>query len=158
MRTRSVRSLVYLAGGVGLIVSIFAALEYYEASLRRLCTISSFFSCATVDVSGRTTTLGLPDFLWGVGGFVLILVVAGLAERWPRDRRYAYALLGVTTLGVAFSLYFLYVQLVEIGALCVVCATADVFGWIAWAGAIALVRAPSSSADSDGPADAEDAG
>ena len=158
MRTRSVRSLVYLAGGVGLIVSIFAALEYYEGSLRRLCTISSFFSCATVDVSGRTTTLGLPDFLWGVGGFVLILVVAGLAERWPRDRRYAYALLGVTTLGVAFSLYFLYVQLVEIGALCVVCATADVFGWIAWAGAIALVRAPSSSADSDGSADAKDGG
>ncbi len=158
MRVRSVRSLVYLAGGVGLIVSIFAALEYYEGSLRRLCTISSFFSCATVDVSGRTTTLGLPDFLWGVGGFVLILVVAGLAERWPRDRRYAYALLGVTTLGVAFSLYFLYVQLVEIGALCVVCATADVFGWIAWAGAIALVRAPSSAADSDGSADAKDGG
>jgi len=140
MRTRSVRSLIYLAGGIGLIVSIFAAFEFFEASLRSLCTISSFFSCSTVDQSGRTSTLGIPDYLWGIGGFLLILIVAGLAESRPRERRWPQLLLVVTTAGVAFSFYFIYVQLALIGALCVVCVTADAFGWIAWGGAVLLVR------------------
>lgn len=142
MRTRTLRSVVYLAAGIGLIVAIFAAFEFYEASLRSLCTINSFFSCSTVDVSGRTTTLGVPDYLWGIGGFVAILVVAGIAESRPQDRRVGFFLVALTAAGVALSVYFLYVQLVEIGALCVVCASADAFGWLAFAGALALARRP----------------
>ncbi len=140
MRTRALRNLIFLAAGIGLIVAIFAALEYYEASLRSLCTINSFFSCSTVDTSNHTTTLGLPDYLWGIGGFVLILIVAGISESRPKDRRWAYALLGLTTVGVGLTLYFLYVQLALIGAFCVVCATSYAFGWLAWAGSLALVR------------------
>ena len=161
MQTRTLRSLIYLAAGIGLIVSIFAALEFYEASLRSLCTYSSFFSCGAVDQSGRTSTFGIPDYLWGIGGFLLILVVAGLAEKRPHDRRGPLVLVALTTLGVAFSLYFLYVQLAEIGALCVVCATADTFGWIAWGGALGLARRPADpGTDSEnvdrGPAGASD--
>ena len=139
MRTRTVRSLIYLAAGIGLIASIFAAFEFYEASLRSLCTYNSFFSCGAVDTSGKTSTFGIPDYLWGIGGFVLILVFAGIAEKRRPDPFWSYALLGLTTLGVALTVYFLYVQLVEIGAFCVVCATSYVFGWLAWAGAILLV-------------------
>ena len=140
MRTPTLRSLIYFAAGVGLIVSIFAALEFYEASLRSLCSIGSFFSCSVVDQSGKTTTLGLPDYAWGLGGFVLILVVAGIAEARSKDPRWADALLGLTTVGVALSLYFLYVQLALIGAFCVVCASAYVFGGITWVGTIGLAR------------------
>ncbi len=142
MRTRTIRSLIFLTAGIGLIISFFAVLEYYEASLRSLCTISQFFSCATVDQSGKTSTLGIPDYLIGVGGFIAILVVAGIAESRPRVRVWPYLLLLLTTLGVAFSAYFLYVQLVEIGAFCVVCASAEAFGVLAWIGSILLVRAP----------------
>lgn len=142
MRTATLRNVIYLAAGIGLIVSIFAAMEFYETSLRSLCTYSSYLSCSAVDTSGRTTTLGIPDYLWGVGGFVLILVVAGFSEVRPSERRWLYVLLFFTTFGVGFSLYFLYVQIALIGALCVVCTTADAFGWIAWIGAIALARQP----------------
>jgi len=143
VRTQTLRSVVYLSAGIGLIVSIFAAVEYFEASLRTLCTLNAFFSCSAVDTSGKTSTFGIPDYLWGIGGFVLILVVAGIAEARSRDRRWTLALLAFTTLGVALSLYFLYVQLAEIGAFCVVCASAYVFGWIAWGGALGLAaRSP----------------
>jgi uncharacterized membrane protein len=152
MRTRTLRTVIYLAAGIGLIVSIFAALEYFEASLQGLCTINSFFSCSTVDASGKTTTLGIPDYLIGIGGFILILVIAGLAESRRSDRRWPIVLLGVTSLGVAFSVYFLYVQLALIGAFCVVCASADAFGWLAWAGALALV-ARTRTVREDGPAE-----
>ncbi len=142
MRTRTVRTLIYLAAGLGLIVSIFAALEFYEASLRSLCSINAFFSCSTVDTSGRTTTLWIPDYLWGIGGFLLTLAFAVVAESRPRHRRWTYALLGLTSLGVGLSLYFVYVELALIGAFCVVCATAYVFGGIAWGGALALATRP----------------
>jgi uncharacterized membrane protein len=140
MRTRSLRSLVYFGGGVGVIVSIFAALEFYDASLRTLCSVNSYLSCGTVDTSGLTNLLDIPDYLWGIGGFVLILLLAALAEQLPRDRRRAYALLGVTTFGVAIALYFLYVELALIHALCPVCVGAYLMGGIAWVGAIGLVR------------------
>ncbi len=138
MKTSSLRTLVYLAGGLGLLVSIFAAAEFYVASLQSVCTINSFFSCATVSRSGHTETFGIPDYLWGIGGFVAILLVAGFAERRAEDRRLALGLVALTSAGVGFTIYFLYVQLAIIHAFCVVCATADLFGWIAWVGAIVL--------------------
>lgn len=140
MRTSTLRSIIFLAAGVGLLVAIFAALEFYESSLRSYCTYSSFLSCAAVDRSAYTSTLGIPDYLWGVGGFLFILIVAGISEMRKSERLWYYLLLLVTTFGVGFSVYFLYVQLALIGALCVICTTADVFGWIAWAGAIGLAR------------------
>lgn len=142
MKTRDVRSLIGLAAGLGLVVAIFSAAEFFDAGLRGICTVNSFFSCKVVDESGRTSTFGIPDYLWGIGGFVGILVVAALAERFPADPRGAYGLALLTSAGVALSLYFLWVELAQIHALCLVCATDYGFGAIAWVGALVLaVRA-----------------
>jgi uncharacterized membrane protein len=140
VRERTLRSVLYFAAGIGLIVSLFAAAEFLDSALGAVCSVNSFVSCGKVATSGLTTTLGVPDYLWGIGGFVLILVLAALAEQQPRDRRRAYALLSVTTLGVVLAGYLLYVELVEIHALCLVCATAYVLGGFAWVSAIALAR------------------
>jgi uncharacterized membrane protein len=148
MRTRDVRSAVYLASGLGLIVAIFAAAEFFDAALRSICSVNSFFSCQTVDSSGLTNTLGIPDYAIGILGFIAILVVAALAEQRPGDRRVAYTLLAVTTAGVLVSLDLLYVELAEIHALCLVCASAYFLGGVAWVGAIELARrAPSDPED-----------
>jgi uncharacterized membrane protein len=157
MQTRNLRSVIYLAAGLGLIVAIFAAAEFFDASLRAVCSVSSFFSCQLVDESGLTNTLGVPDYLWGIGGFVAILVVAALAEQRPSDLRRTYALLGVTSLGVVLSLYLLYVELAQIHALCLVCATAYLLGGVAWVGTVQLVRrAPSEEDDEDDGDDPDD--
>jgi uncharacterized membrane protein len=140
MKTRSIRSVVYLAGGLGLIVSIFTYLESVEASLQSLCTVNAFISCTAVANSGKTTTFGISDSYIGIGGFVLILVVAAIAESRRRELLWPYLLLLLTTGGVGFSFYFGYVELVEIHALCLVCVTAYFFGVVAWVGAILLVR------------------
>ena len=140
MRTRDVRSVVYLAAGLGLVVAFFAAAEFFDAALRSVCSVNSFFSCSLVDQSNYTTTLGVPDYLWGVLGFVAILVVAALAERRPNDQRWAYALLALTSSGVGLALWLLYVELADIHALCPVCVTDYLLCGVAWAGAIALVR------------------
>ncbi len=139
MRTSSVRGAIYLAGLLGLLVALFAAAEFYTASLRSVCSINQFFSCATVDRSGRTSTLGIPDYLWGIGGFLALLVVAGLAERRPKEVRYAALLALLATAAVGLSSYFIYVQLAEIHALCVVCASAETLGGIVWVMSLVLL-------------------
>ena len=139
MRTRSIRSVIYLAGGLGLIVSIFTYLEQFEASLLSLCTVNAFISCTAVARSGKTAVLGVPDSFIGIGGFILILVVAAVAEARRRELLWPYLLLFLTTVGVGFSFYFGYVELAEINALCPVCFTAYIFGAVAWVASIALV-------------------
>lgn len=140
MRTRDVRSSIYLAAGIGLVVALFAATEFFDAALQNVCTVNSYVSCGRVAQSGLTTTLGLPDYLWGILGFVAILLLAGVSERRPADPRLSYALLALTSAGVGLSLYFLYVELAEIHALCLVCVSDYFLGGVAWIGAIALAR------------------
>jgi uncharacterized membrane protein len=138
MRTRSLRSLVYLAAGVGLLAAIFAAAETLDTALEGACTVNNVVSCSAVAHSGLTTILGLPDAAWGIGGFVVIFVVAGLAEARPLDERRAIALVALTAAGTLLSLYFLYIEVAEIHALCLVCATAWIAGWVAFGGSVAL--------------------
>lgn len=142
MQVRTLRSVVYLGAGLGVIVSIFAAAETADASLRAVCSINAFLSCSKVDTSGLTTTLGIPDYLWGIGGFILIFLVAAIAEARPRDRRLEYLLCFVTTAGLALAAYFVYVEVVLIGALCIVCAASYAMGLVAWSGTVGLLRVP----------------
>jgi len=140
MRASSLRSALSLAAVFGFIVSVFAMAESVYSSLRGICSVNSFFSCALVDQSGKTTTLGIQDYFWGIAGFILILIGAALWERWPEKTWLGYGLVALTTAGVALAFYFLYVELAEIHALCLVCATTYLFGGIAWVAALALVR------------------
>lgn len=155
MRTRTVRSAISLSAGLGLLVSLFAAAEYYAASLQSACTLSGFISCAAVANSGRTTTLGIPDYLWGVGGFVALLVVAAVAERNRRDPRPPVVLAALASAAVALSVYFLYVQLGEIHALCLVCATAEGFGFLVWGFSLVLLAKLRRRGLEPAPADAD---
>ena len=73
----------------------------------------------------RTGILGyLPDIAIGGG----VRTVGGASSFF------------LTTVGIGFSVYFGYVELFEINALCPVCLTAYIFGVITWVGSIALVR------------------
>ena len=140
MRARTYRTLLELGGGLGLLVAIFAAAEVVYPGLSAVCSVNALISCTTVLNSGRTTTLGLPDWAWGVGGFLAILILMVVADRNRNQVAWTYGLLGVTSLGVVLSAYFLYVEVFEIGALCPVCITAYLFGALAWVGAAGLTR------------------
>jgi uncharacterized membrane protein len=140
MRTRNLRSLVYFGGGFGLIASTYAAAEVYDTGLSKSCSFNGVVSCNLILESGKTTILSVPDWVFGVVGFVLILTLAILAERYRRDSRFTYLLAAVTTLGVALSLYLLYVEVFEIGGICPVCVSAYILGWVAWGGAIGLAQ------------------
>ena len=151
MRTRTLRSVVYLGAVFGLVAALYAAAEVYDATLSKACSFNGVVSCNIILESGKTSVLSVPDWAIGVAGFVLILACAILAERFRADRRFTYLLAAVTTAGVAFSLYFLYVEVFEIGGICPVCVSAYAMGWLAWAGSLGLTRKAIRRAQARGP-------
>ncbi len=138
MRTRTFRTLVYMGGGLGIIASAFAGAEFYDAGLAKACSFNGVVSCSKILDSGLTTTFGIQDWVWGIAGFILILALAVFAEQRRRESWVAYLLLLVTTAGVGLSVYFGYVEVVQIGGVCPVCVTAYLMGVVAWVGAIGL--------------------
>lgn len=140
MRERTLRGLVALAAILGLILAVYAALEVIDSQLSAACSFNGFFSCGKVAASGKTTILGLQDYLWGIGGFVLILGLAIAAQKTPQLPSLLYALAAVTGVGVALSVYLAYVELVEINALCIVCFSSYAMGGLAFGASLGLAR------------------
>lgn len=146
MRAESLHAIVLLALVAGLAASAFAGYETLNPSSEKICSINPFVSCAKIDNSGHTTTFGVPDWILGVAGYVALLALdVGVYRTWRRD-----LLLGLTALsglGVAFSAYLAYIELVVIVGLCPVCLTAYLANALAFGALIALVRQGRSAPD-----------
>jgi uncharacterized membrane protein len=78
--------------------------------------------CQEVAQSEYSRIGGVPVAVFGVG---LSLMLLALAVAWWRtnDRRLLATHYGLSLLGVVFELYFTYVELFVIGAVCVWCAS-----------------------------------
>jgi uncharacterized membrane protein len=120
MRSETLHAILPLAILAGLAFSLFAAAETVDPALRGICTVSPFLSCSKVDQSAYTTTLGIPDYLWGIGGFVLLFALDVQVYRLGRGR-WLDALTVVSAAGVAFSIYLGWIELGIIRAFCLVC-------------------------------------
>lgn len=120
MRSETLHAVLPLAIVVGLAFSLFATAETLDPALRAACSVSPFLSCSKVDQSGLTSTFGVPDYAWGIGGFLLMLALDVQVYRLGRGR-WLDALTGVSTAGFVLSVYFAWVELGEIHAFCLIC-------------------------------------
>lgn len=129
--------LIALVAGLGL--SIFAWQETVNPGLQTVCSVNPLFSCQAVDRSGHNTVLGYSDYLVGIVGFSLMLAFdIPLMLTWRRWLLNALLLLSIG--GVAFSIYFAYVETFIIGAVCPVCLSTYIANGIVLACAIVLWR------------------
>jgi uncharacterized membrane protein len=155
MRAESVHAALLVVIIVGLGLAVFAAVESIYPPLQGYCTVNSFLSCSKVDSSSHTTTGPVPDYDIGIAGFLLLLVVdIPFFRTWRPDL--LKALVGLSTLGAAISVYFGYIELAVIQALCLVCfstylANAAVLG-------LSLYLLRSSTSDNRDPDPTEAAG
>ena len=78
--------------------------------------------CETVALSEYSRIGGVPVAVYGVG---LSLILLTLAIAWWRTNLYGLLLAhyGLSLAGVIFEIYFMYIQLVVIRAVCVWCTT-----------------------------------
>ncbi len=105
---------------LGLAFSLYATLETMDAALRATCSVNSFLSCQAVDSSGHTLTGPFPDWLIGVGGFVLLLAL-DLPLLRTYKASWLKAVLVVSGLGILVSVYLGTIELTVIHALCPIC-------------------------------------
>lgn len=145
MRAETLHAIVLVALVVGLGLSLFADAETHDKALQNDCSVNPFFSCSKVDQSGQTTTLGLPDYLIGIGGFVLMLAIdVPLYRSWRPEL--LYLLTAVSAGGLVVSLWLAYVELFQIDALCPVCLSAYLANLAAFVAALTLLLKARSGA------------
>jgi uncharacterized membrane protein len=130
---------VALAGILaGLGLSLWAMLETLLPSLQSSCSVNPFLSCGAVDRSQYSVILGvIPDWAVGLLGFAVMLAVdIPLYRTWKRS--YLDALLVLSALGVIASIYFLYLEVFLIGAICPVCLSTYFANGVVLAATLAL--------------------
>jgi uncharacterized membrane protein len=154
MDARTLHAIIPIAIVAGLALAGYAAYESNVPSAQGSCTVNSFVSCQKVDQSGLTKTFGIQDYLIGIGGYLILLLIDIPLLRTYRVS-WLYLLLFFATMGVGFSAYFAYVELVQIGALCLVCFASYTPNFIVWVVGLALLRQSRRRATGDEKDDAD---
>jgi uncharacterized membrane protein len=139
VRAETVHQLLLLGIILGLAFSLYAGYESTHPAAQGTCTLNGYVSCAKIDTSGHTTTLGIEDWLWGAGGFVLLLLLdIPLYRTWKRE--WLLPLTALSTVGVLLSLYFAYLEFAVIQGLCIICLGAYLSNVLVFGCAAYLMR------------------
>jgi uncharacterized membrane protein len=112
------RNLIALLALVGVFVALYLTLYKIGVIGVLTCNVGS---CETVNTSRWATFLGLPVAAWGLGTYIVILVLAlaGMQGVAPRETAWLTAL--ITGWGVLFSAWLTYLELFVIHAICMWC-------------------------------------
>jgi uncharacterized membrane protein len=109
----------------GVVLALYLALYKFGLIGELSCSVGS---CETVQTSRWSVLLGLPIAAWGVGAYLLVLVLAlvGLQPAWADSRAIAWALVAVNAWNVLFSGWLTYLELFVIDAICMWCVISAV--------------------------------
>jgi uncharacterized membrane protein len=120
------RMAVAVCALLGLLVSAYLLLYKLGALGRIMCAGGG--GCERVQLSRWSVIFGVPVAAYGVGGYLLLLVIALVGLRPDRlaDPAPTRWLAGLSTLGLLFSLYLLGVELLSIHAICLWCTASGV--------------------------------
>jgi uncharacterized membrane protein len=119
------RVIIALLALVGTFIALYLTLYKVGAVGNLTCSVGS---CETVNTSRWATFLGLPVAAWGLGTYLVILVlaIAGVQERFEASRTLSLALLGISGWSVLFSAWLTYLELFVIKAICIWCLASAV--------------------------------
>jgi uncharacterized membrane protein len=112
--------LVALVALAGVFVALYLTLYKLGYIGTLACAVGS---CEKVQTSKWATFLGFPVGAWGVGYYIGVLALAmiGLTPRFVDSRQLSRVLIGVTGVGLLFSLWLTYLELFVIDAICQWC-------------------------------------
>ena len=107
---------------VGVFVSTYLTLYKLGYIGQLQCAVGS---CETVNTSRWATFLGLPVAAWGLGFYVLalVLVMVGIQDRYADSRMLSVVYVVLTGWCVVFSGWLTYLELFVINAICIWCVT-----------------------------------
>src|SRR5215210_830637 len=123
------RMLVALVALAGLFVALYLTLYKLGYIGTLACAVGS---CEKVQTSKWATFLGFPVGAWGVGYYLAVLgmALAGVTPRFAESVSLSRVLLGVTAIGLLFSLWLTYLELFVIDAICQWCVISAIVATI----------------------------
>lgn len=125
----------------GLGVSVYMTIEHFTGNTTLACSSNGVVNCEAVTSSPESMVFGVfPVAVLGLAFYVfMVAVTTPWAWRSPR-REIAIARLGSVIVGVGFIIYLIYVELFQVGFICLWCTSVHVITFLLFA-LIALAAA-----------------
>ena len=132
---------------VGLFVALYLWLHALGFGGAIKCGASG--GCETVQTSQWAVFLGFPVALYGVVGYLAVLIVALVSLRPAAliERKWNVMLVVLGTAGVAFTAYLTYLELFVIHAICRWCVGSAMIITLLWIVSILSLRSPAPRTD-----------
>lgn len=108
---------------LGVLLSGYSLYAHYSPTPSTICNFSETFSCDAVNKSEYAEIVGIPVALVGLGGYVLLAV---LALNILRGKSFQKDLFWFSLIGFVFSLYLTYLEAFVIHAWCPVCLLSQI--------------------------------
>ncbi len=105
--------IIMLLSVIGIGLALYLLYEAFAPAHRSLCYINSTINCEASTKGALAYTLGIPTALYGLTGYVIILLSAIFKKR--------KLLLGMVTFGLLFCLRITFLEVFVINAICPVC-------------------------------------
>ncbi len=116
--------LIAVLAAVGAADGAYLTYEWYAAASSSWCDVNAYFSCTAVRQSVWSAIGGVPTATVGLGGFLILLVLAALSFRgvdaicrWSTDR-WLLLFVGV---GAAIGFGLTLIEIFAIHAICLLC-------------------------------------
>lgn len=106
--------------GLGLADSAYLAYEHYTASATLACSESGTVNCLKVTTSPQSVMFGVPLPVFGLLFFVVMTVLC-LPVMWRVGPAVSRIRMVGSVIGVLSVLYLVYVELFQVGAICLYC-------------------------------------
>lgn len=128
MTERSSSMLLSVFAALGLAASATATWVHYQLirnpGASSFCDVSAKISCKQAYLSQFGSFAGAPVAVWGLGFFILVLLLLWGARRSPQLRAHAPGyIFALSTVGLAFTLYLAYASFFILKEVCPLCMT-----------------------------------
>jgi uncharacterized membrane protein len=116
---------------LGLGVSIYLTIEHFTGNTTLACSDKGLVNCGAVTTSPESMVFGVfPVAVLGLAFFVFAVPML-TPWAWRSHRReIAVARLASMVVGVGFILYLIYVELIQVGAICLWCTSVHVITFL----------------------------
>jgi len=121
---------------LGLGVSVYMTIEHFTNNATLACSVNSVVNCGAVTTSPESMVFGVfPVAVLGLAFFVFMVPVTtpwAWRMKW-HGREVALLRLASAIVGIGFVIYLLYVELFQVGFICLECTSVHVITFILFA-------------------------
>lgn len=130
MISRNIFAMILILSLAGLALASYQT-QIHFAENDYACGVAD--SCNLVTKSKYSELFGIPAAIIGVAGFAGLagLSILGAAGRMNTKATFKF-LFGLSTIGMAFVAYFVYIELFKVHAICNLCTCSHILGTSIW--------------------------